>query len=77
LSGGRIIYALDDQAIESFASRAVYSSERLSTTLSFQASYDLQAGLATIRAARGARSMRSSAFDADGGELRGRVRAKV
>jgi nucleoside-diphosphate-sugar epimerase len=77
LSGDRIIYPLDDQAIESFASRAVYSSERLSTTLSFQASYDLQAGLATIRAARGARSMRSWAFHADGGELRGRVRAKV
>jgi nucleoside-diphosphate-sugar epimerase len=47
-SGARPIYPLDDRAIETFASQAVYSNEKAATMLTFRPTHDLES-LRTIR----------------------------
>ena len=44
-SGARPIHPLDDRAIETFASQAVYSSEKAATRLGFRPRYDLEDGM--------------------------------
>ncbi len=48
LMGGRRIHPLDDRGIEGFASRAVFSNQKASTTLAFTPTYDLDAGMRTV-----------------------------
>jgi nucleoside-diphosphate-sugar epimerase len=48
LARGRIIHPLEDRGIDGFASRAVYSNQKASTTLGFRPRYDLEAGMRTV-----------------------------
>jgi nucleoside-diphosphate-sugar epimerase len=48
-AGARPIHPLDDRAIETFASQAVYSNEKAATMLTFRAAYDLESGIRAIR----------------------------
>jgi nucleoside-diphosphate-sugar epimerase len=58
-SGARPIHPLDDRAIKTFASQAVYSNEKAATLLAFRPRYDLESGL---RATRSTPSMAPAAL---------------
>ena len=47
------IFALDDRAIDTFASRAVYSNEKASRLLGFRPAYNFENGIQSVRAERG------------------------
>jgi nucleoside-diphosphate-sugar epimerase len=51
VAGARPIHPLDDRAIETFASQAVYSNEKAATMLTFRPTHDLESGMRTIRSA--------------------------
>jgi nucleoside-diphosphate-sugar epimerase len=48
-AGARPIHPLDDRAIETFSSQAVYSNEKAATMLTFRPTHDLESGLRTVR----------------------------
>ena len=48
-SGARPIHPLDDRAIETFGSQAVYSNEKAATMLTFRPTHDLESGIRAIR----------------------------
>jgi nucleoside-diphosphate-sugar epimerase len=48
ISGGLVIYPLDERGIENFASRAVYSNAKAATLLHFVPQYNLESGMRTI-----------------------------
>ncbi len=48
-SGARPIHPLDDRAIETFASQAVYSNKKAATLLAFRPKHDLESGMRAIR----------------------------
>ena len=48
-SGARPIHPLDDRAIETFASQAVYSNDKAATLLTFRPAYDFQSGMRAVR----------------------------
>jgi nucleoside-diphosphate-sugar epimerase len=52
LAGAPLIFPLDDRAIEGFASRAIYSSEKASRVLGFRPAYDFESGMESVRAER-------------------------
>ena len=48
ISGGPVIYPLEERGIENFASRAVYSNRKAATLLHFVPEYNLESGMRTI-----------------------------
>ena len=50
MAGAPNIFALDDRAIDGYASRAVYSNEKASRLLGFRPSYDFESGIQSVRA---------------------------
>jgi nucleoside-diphosphate-sugar epimerase len=52
LAGAPLIFPLDDRAIDGFASRAVYSSNKASRVLGFRPAYDFESGIESVRAER-------------------------
>ena len=51
-----VIHPLDSTAVRGFASRGVYSNEKVSRMLGFRPMYDLKSGMETVRLDRQARS---------------------
>jgi nucleoside-diphosphate-sugar epimerase len=60
LLGSERIHPLDDGAIQSFASRAIYSNYKASTVLGFRPRYDLKSGMETVRVDWNSRRLRNA-----------------
>jgi nucleoside-diphosphate-sugar epimerase len=52
ITGAPNIFALDDRAIDAYASRAVYSNEKASRLLGFRPAYNFESGIQSVQAER-------------------------